>query len=228
MVQMPLCFSFTALSWFVLRSSVLTVLDFAHCVLKQSSDIVASPGTMLAPALLTDREQQWQHILTLASAKAALALHHAHNCSICGAARHTHTHTGVPTHTRTHVHALTRTHVHALTRTHACAHTYSHKCARLCTQARTHTYTCTCPDTYIHMCEHIYIYTHKHTITHVHAHTHTLTYTHSHAHMHMHAKDARMMGFAKFSASLSHSYLAKFEANDWWLVHALLTRPACF
>ena len=173
MVQMPLCFSFTALSWFVLRSSVLTVLDFAHCVLKQSSDIVASPGTMLAPALLTDREQQWQHILTLASAKAALALHHAHNCSICGAARHTHTHTGVPTHTRTHVHALTRT--------HACAHTYSHKCARLCTQARTHTYTCTCPDTYIHMCEHIYIYTHKHTSTHVHAHTHTLTCTHAYA-----------------------------------------------
>jgi hypothetical protein len=28
----------------------------AHCVLKQSSDIVASPGTMLAPALSTDRE----------------------------------------------------------------------------------------------------------------------------------------------------------------------------
>jgi hypothetical protein len=29
-----------------------------HCVLKQSSDIVASPGTMLAPTLSTDREQQ--------------------------------------------------------------------------------------------------------------------------------------------------------------------------
>jgi len=27
-------------------------------VLKQSSDIVASPGTMLAPTLSTDREQQ--------------------------------------------------------------------------------------------------------------------------------------------------------------------------
>jgi hypothetical protein len=39
-----------------------------HCVLKQSSDIVASPCTMLAPALSTDREQQQQqHILTPAS-----------------------------------------------------------------------------------------------------------------------------------------------------------------
>ena len=45
----------------------------AHCVLKQSSDIVASPGTMLAPALLTDREQQQQHILTPVSANDALA-----------------------------------------------------------------------------------------------------------------------------------------------------------
>jgi hypothetical protein len=32
----------------------------AHYVLKQSSDIVTSPGTMLAPALSTDREQQQQ------------------------------------------------------------------------------------------------------------------------------------------------------------------------
>ena len=63
----------------------------AHCVLKQSSDIVASPGTMLAPALSTDREQQKQHILTPASAKDALAQHHTHYCSVCGAERHTHT-----------------------------------------------------------------------------------------------------------------------------------------
>jgi len=34
------------------------------CVLKHSADIVASPGTMLAPALSKDREQQQQHILT--------------------------------------------------------------------------------------------------------------------------------------------------------------------
>jgi hypothetical protein len=49
------------------------------------------PDTMLAPALSTDREQQQQHILTPASAKDALAQHHAHHFSICGATRHTHT-----------------------------------------------------------------------------------------------------------------------------------------
>jgi hypothetical protein len=32
----------------------------AHYMLKQSSDIVARPGTMLTPALSTDREQQQQ------------------------------------------------------------------------------------------------------------------------------------------------------------------------
>jgi hypothetical protein len=36
----------------------------AHCVLKQCSCTVASPGTMPAPALSADREQQQQHILT--------------------------------------------------------------------------------------------------------------------------------------------------------------------
>ena len=53
--------------------------------------IVASPGTKLAPALSTDGDQQQQHILTPASAKDALAQHHVHHCSVCGAARHTHT-----------------------------------------------------------------------------------------------------------------------------------------
>ena len=76
----------------------------AHCSLKQSSDIVASPG-MLAPALSTDREQQQQHILTPALAKDPLAQHHAHHCSVCGAERHTHRATHA--HTRTHAYACT-------------------------------------------------------------------------------------------------------------------------
>ena len=67
-------------------------------------NIVASPGTMLAPALSTDREQQQQYIPTPASAKDALAQHHAHHCSVCGAARHTHRHT----HMCAHTHTLTR------------------------------------------------------------------------------------------------------------------------
>jgi len=75
-----------------LRGMERTVQVLAtYCVLNQSSDIVASPGTMLAPALSTDREQQQQHIPTPASAKDALAQQHAHHCSVCGAARHTHT-----------------------------------------------------------------------------------------------------------------------------------------
>jgi hypothetical protein len=69
-----------------LRGTERTVQVLAtHCVLKQSSDIMA--GTVLAPALSTDREQQQQHILTLALEKATPAQRHAHHCSICGAAR---------------------------------------------------------------------------------------------------------------------------------------------
>ena len=75
----------------------------AHCVLKQGSDIVASTGTMLAPVLLADREQQQQHILTPASANDAPAQRHTHQCSKCEAARHTRTHT----HTLTHAYAHT-------------------------------------------------------------------------------------------------------------------------
>ena len=140
-----------------------------HTVLKQSSDILASPGTMLAPALSTHREQQKQHILMLVSAKATTAQRHAHHCSICGAARHTQ----ACLHTRTHVHA------HAHTRTHACAraHTYLHKHARVYTQARTHTYTCTRTKTQTHARAHIL--THKHTCTHTHTHTHTCMRAHT-------------------------------------------------
>jgi len=89
-----------------LRGMERTVQVLAvHCVLKQNSDILASPGNMLAPALSTDREQQQQHILTPASAQC-----HAHHCSICGAVRHTRRDTC--THTRTHTHTLTHMHTH--------------------------------------------------------------------------------------------------------------------
>ena len=131
----------------------------AHCVLKQSSGIMASPGTMLAPTLSTDREQQQQHILTPASAKDALAQHHAYHCSVCGAARHTHT--GWHAHMRTHTHTYTYTHAGTHT------HTYKHKRVRILTNTHTH------------------MHTHKHTDTHARAHiqkpkhagTHTCTHT---------------------------------------------------
>ena len=76
----------------------------AHCLLKQSLDMVASPG-VCSPSLSTDREQQQQHILTHVPAKAAPAQRHAHHCSICWAVRHSHT--------RARIHAGT----HTLTRT---------------------------------------------------------------------------------------------------------------
>ena len=84
----------------------------------ESSDILASPGTMLAPApFSTDRKQQKQHILTPVSAKATPAQRHAHHCSICGAARHTHTDVPAQTHTcaRTHTHTRMRTCTHIQT-----------------------------------------------------------------------------------------------------------------
>ena len=136
----------------------------AHCLLKQSLDIVASPGTMLAPALSTDREQQQQqHILVPASAKDALAQHHAHHCSVCGAARHTHQ---ASTHIRAHTHTYAYTHTHA--------HTYTHTDtnARDYSQACTRTYTCTRTNTQTHARAHIQ--TPKHTG--IHTRTHAYAY----------------------------------------------------
>ena len=125
----------------------------AHYMLKQSSDIVARPGTMLTPALSTDREQQQQHILTPASAQAAPAQRHAHHCSICGAARHTHTRA----HTRAHAQTVcTHTHTHTHVHTHAHAHTHTHTYKQKQVQINTGTHTRT----------HTHRNTHAHTLTH--------------------------------------------------------------
>jgi hypothetical protein len=105
----------------------------AHCVLKHSSDIVARPGTMLAPAL---------------NRQGAAAAAHPHTCFSKGCSS---TASCTPLQrlwgSKAHIHRCThtRTHVDAHTRTHACtrAHTYKPKCARVYTLARTHTYACT-------------------------------------------------------------------------------------
>jgi hypothetical protein len=143
-------------------------------------DILASPGTMLAHVLSTDREQQQQqHILTLASAKATPAQHHVHHCSICGAARHTHT--DVPAHTRTHTHTCARTHMHV----HARKHTNTN--ARVYTHGCTHTYTCTRTNTQTHVRAHILSkYTGTHVCAHTHTHVHASTHTHTHTCICMH------------------------------------------
>ena len=107
-----------------------------------------------APALSTDREQQKQHILTPVSAKATPAQCHAHHCSICGAARHTHSRAC------THAHMCTRTHIQTqmCVCIHTGAHTHTHARAQNTgthahthTRARAHTLTCTHAYTlYIH------------------------------------------------------------------------------
>ena len=65
-------------------------------------------GTMLAPALSTDREQ------------------HAHTHTNTNAHANTHRHAHTHKHTDTHTHTLTRTHAHTYTCTHTRTHTHPH------------------------------------------------------------------------------------------------------
>jgi len=106
------------------------------------------PGHHARTCPLNRQGKQKQHILTPVSAKATLAQRHAHHCSICGAARHTHMRACTHTHTRM------RTRTHIQTQTRVCIHTGAH----------THTYTCTCTRTN----------TQTHARTHTHTHTHML------------------------------------------------------
>jgi hypothetical protein len=147
----------------------------AHCVLKQSSDIMASLGTMLAPALSTDREQQQQHILTPASTKDALAQHHAHAPLQRLWGSKAHTYRLALTYAHIHAHIEIHTHAHTYTHTNTNAHEYL--------QAHTHTYTCTRTNTQTHARAHKQ--THKHTGTHTHKHARTHTLTHTCICMHM-------------------------------------------
>ena len=142
----------------------------AHCVLKQSSDIVASLGTMLALALLKDREQQQQHIFTPALAKDALAQHHARHCSVCGGSKaHTYrlARTYAHTHAHKHIHTRMRTHTHIQTQTrantHRCAHKHAHAHAQ--THRHTHGRTYKRPNTQAHTRAHMHVHTHANTHT---------------------------------------------------------------
>jgi hypothetical protein len=118
----------SVLAWTARRAWSTWCRCLSRTVLKQSSDIVASPGTMLVPAFLDrEQQQQQQHILTPESVKDAPAQRHAHCCSVCGAARHTHrrarTHTYTWTCANTQTHAFTHTHKHTHTHTCICMHT---------------------------------------------------------------------------------------------------------
>ena len=110
---------------------------------RTSLDIVASPGTMLAPALSTDRKQQQQHVLMPASAKDAQ--HHAHHCCVCEAARHTHqASTHIRAHTRTHTHTRMRTYTNTNTRKYSQARTRTYTCTNTHTHRHTQTRACAC------------------------------------------------------------------------------------
>ena len=125
----------------------------AHCALKQSSDILASPGTC-------PRNRQ-------GTAEGA----HPHACfskgysysstAPCTPQQHlwgSKTHTGVPA--RTHTHA----HVHTNTNTNA--HVYKHR------HAHKHTDTCASTHTHPQTPRHTRARTHENTHTHSHAHMH--------------------------------------------------------
>ena len=129
----------------------------AHCVLKQSS-YGGQPGHHARTCPLNRQGKQQQHILIPDSAKDAPAKHHAHHCSVCGAARHTHRHT--------HTHSRMRTHrqIQKRARIHTCAHTNTQTHARTHTHAQTHRHT----------------RAHTHTRARIQARTHTRTHTHTH------------------------------------------------
>ena len=135
----------SALAWTVRKVWNARFRCLLHTVLKQSPDMVASPGTVLAPALATDREQQQQHILTPKSAKAAPAQRHAHYCSAHShTCAHTYKHRRMCEYTQARIH----TRVHTYTRTNTQAHTHTHTYARIHprthTHTHTHTHTCIC------------------------------------------------------------------------------------
>ena len=127
-----------------LRGMERTVQVLAtHCVSKQSSDIVASPGTTLAPAL---------------NRQGTAATAHPHACcskgcsstASCTLLQHlwgskaqpqrdtcTHTHARTHIHTptrmrmRTHIQAQTRARIHTGAHTHTHAHAQIHACAHI-------------------------------------------------------------------------------------------------
>ena len=109
----------------------------AHCVLKQSSDIVASPGIVLAPALSR----------------------HTH--------RHTHTHTHMHAHAHTYTNTNARANTLRRAHTHTHAHTHKHTCTRAHTYTRTNTQAHTRAHTHTHSHTHTHTHTHMHMHAHV-------------------------------------------------------------
>jgi len=120
----------------------------AHCVLKQSADIVWPwpPGHHASNCPLNRQ------------GTAAPALPHAcfskgySSTAPCTPLQHlwgSKTHTQACLHTRIRVHAHTRTRVHAHTHTHTCAQTHRHTrtYTHACAHTHLHTHTCICTHT---------------------------------------------------------------------------------
>ena len=143
----------------------------AHCVLKQSSDIVASPGTCpfnrQGTAAAAHPHACFSKGCSSTASRALLQRLWGSKAHIYRLAC-----TYAHTHTRTHTHIHTHAHTYALTHTNA----------RKYLQARTRTYTCTRTNTQTHRHTH----THTHIQTPKHTGTHIRTNAHTHACICMH------------------------------------------
>ena len=132
----------------------------AHCLLKQCSDIVASPGTKTGNSSSNTSSCLLQNS----------PMHTAASVGQQGTLMHTHTHMRAHTYTQTCMNTHIHTHAHIHTHTHiyiVCKHTHTYK------HTHTHTYT------RVHA--NAYRRAHAYAQTHLHTRTHRLT----HAHMHV-------------------------------------------
>ena len=102
------------------------------------------PGTILAPALSTDREQQQQHILTQRLLQHSVLHTTAASVGQQGTHRHAHARTHIQTNSRVRIETCTGAHMHMHThkRTGTNTHTHIHVDAYMCAHKRAHMHTC--------------------------------------------------------------------------------------
>jgi len=135
-----------------------------HCVLKQNSGILASPGTMRGHL---PTQQTRNRSSTSSRLFHQRLLQHSAMHTTAASLRQQDTHTRMRT--RTHIQTQTRACIH--TGTHAHIHMQAHKRRH----TREHTYTRT------NIQAHTRAHTHTHTRTHTHTHTRTRTRSHAYA-----------------------------------------------
>jgi len=107
-----------------------------HCVLKQSSDIVARASCSYLPSQQTGNSSTSSRLLQ------QRLLQHTVMHTTAASVGQQGTHTGVHTHAQTHSHARiqthSRAHTHTLTRMRMCSHIQTQACVRMHTGAHKH------------------------------------------------------------------------------------------